>query len=264
MTENTKQLAVVIGGGNGIGEACCRLMAERGWRVAVVDLDRARADLIAGETGGRGYSVDMRSLESVEKLADDIEKDMGPVDSLVVTAAAFQERHAPEEFPMDHYRLVLQVNVEGTFNVNRVFGTRMAKRGKGSIVNTASVVGQRSSPLLAYGPSKAAVINLTQALASQWGHSGVRVNSVSPGSTMTARHKARAQTRYAANINSQMALGRRMEPSEVAEGIEFLASDRASAITGVDLLIDAGWLAASSWGLYGGVPGAVSPSEDQS
>ena len=157
---------------------------------------------------------------------------------------------------MELWRNVMQVNVEGTFNANRVFGARMARRGRGSIVNTASVVGHASSPALAYGPSKAAVLNLTQSLASYWGHAGVRVNSVSPGSTMTARHMARDQRRYATNVDSQMALGRRMQPNEVAEGIEFLASERASAITGADLVIDAGWLAASTWGFYGGVPGA--------
>lgn len=261
MKEATGRLAVVIGGGNGIGEACCRLMVERGWRLAVVDLDKAAADRVASDIGARGYSVDIRSLAAIEKLADEIERDSGPVYSLVVTAAAFQERRAPDETDMDQWRGVLQVNLEGTFNANRVFGSRMVRRGEGSIVNTASVVGHGSSPLHAYGPSKAGVLNLTQSLASYWGHAGVRVNSVSPGSTMTARHKARDHRRYAKNIDSQMALGRRMEPNEVAEGIEFLASDRASAITGTDLLIDAGWMAASMWGFYGGVPGAKSADE---
>lgn len=256
MKDKKTQLAVVIGGGNGIGEACCRLMAERGWRVAVVDLDGAAAERVASEIGGRGYSVDLRSLDAVEKLADDIDRDSGPVQSLVVTAAAFQERYAPDEFPMDQWRTVMQVNVEGTFNANRVFGSRMARRGKGSIVNTASMVGHGSSPLNAYGPSKAAVLNLTKNLASQWGRAGVRVNSVSPGLTLSARLVARGPSRYAKNVESHMALGRPIQPNEVAEGIEFLASDRASAITGSDLLIDAGWLAASTWGFYGGVPGA--------
>lgn len=258
------KLAVVIGGGNGIGEACCQLMRQRGWRVVVVDIDQAAADKVAAEIDGRSYCVDMCSLDAMEQLAADIEKENGPVDSLVVTAASFQERHAPDEFPMEKWRQVMQVNVEGTFNANRAFGQRMVQRGYGSIVNTASTVGHGSSPLLAYGPSKAAVLNLTQSLASQWGHFGVRVNSVSPGSTLTARHMARGPGRYAKNINSQMALGRRMQPNEVAEGIEFLASERASAITGTDILIDAGWLAASTWGFYGGVPGSVSDNEGRS
>jgi NAD(P)-dependent dehydrogenase (short-subunit alcohol dehydrogenase family) len=150
--------------------------------------------------------------------------------------------------------MVMQVNVEGTFNLNRVFGTRMVRERTGSIVNIASTVAHGSSPLHAYGPSKAAIVNLTRGLAGQWGRAGVRVNSVSPGATITPRVAARPPGRYATDLNSQMALGRRVEPNEVAEGVEFLASDRASAITGIDLLIDAGWLTASTWGLYGGVP----------
>lgn len=255
MDQTERKLVVVIGGGNGIGEACCLLMAERGWRVAVVDLDMAAAERVAARIGARAYSVNVSSLEAMENLADDIERDSGPADALVVTAAAFQERHAPEDFPMELWRKVMQVNVEGTFNANRVFGARMAARGRGSIVNTASTAGQGGSPLHAYGPSKAAIIHLTQGLAGQWGHSGVRVNAVSPGSTLTARHAARAASRFAKDVNGQMALNRRIQPSEVAEGIEFLCSDRASAITGVDLLIDAGMMAASTWGFYGGVPG---------
>jgi NAD(P)-dependent dehydrogenase (short-subunit alcohol dehydrogenase family) len=151
---------------------------------------------------------------------------------------------------------VFQLNVESTFNANRVFGGRMARRGSGSIVNTASVTGHISSPLIAYGSSKAALINLTRCLASQWGRSGVRVNSVSPGSVVVERQKARAPGRYAKDITQHMALGRRMQPEEIAETIEFLASDRASGVTGADLVVDAGWLAASGWGLYGGVPGS--------
>ncbi|MFJ1259407.1 SDR family NAD(P)-dependent oxidoreductase [Cupriavidus sp. CuC1] len=255
------RLCVVIGGANGIGAACCRLMSSRGWRVAVVDLDAGAAESLAKEIGGSSYCVDIRSLDSVEQLASDIEREQGPVYSLVVSAAAFQDRYPPDEFPMDLWRSVMQVNVEGTFNVNRAFGRRMVRERKGSIVNIASTVAHGSSPLHAYGPSKAAIVNLTRGLAGQWGRAGVRVNSVSPGATLTPRVTARPLGRYASDVNSQLALGRRVDPMEVAEGVEFLASDRASAITGTDLLIDAGWLTASTWGLYGGVPAIESEAE---
>jgi NAD(P)-dependent dehydrogenase (short-subunit alcohol dehydrogenase family) len=254
MSDSESRLSVVIGGGNGIGAACCHVMAQRGWRVAVADLDGAAAKAVAGEIGGSGYAIDIGNLEALEQLASDIERDQGPVHSLVVCAAAFQERFTPEEFPMDVYRRILRVNIEGTFNANRVFGGRMVKARRGSIVNIGSTVAHGSSPQFAYGPSKAATVNLTKCLASQWGSAGVRVNSVSPGATAVARVLARRAGRYANDLESHMALGRRVEPSEVAESVEFLASDRASAITGVDLLVDAGWLAASTWELYGGVP----------
>lgn len=256
------KLAVILGGGNGIGGECARLMTERGWRVAVGDISEEAAKSVAEQVGGAGYAIDVSDLDALERLAADIERELGPVHTLVVCAAVFQEKYTPEAFPMDVYRRIMQVNVEGTFNANRVFGTRMAKRGGGSIVNVSSVNGHVSSPTHAYGPSKAAVINISRNLAVQWGRSGVRVNSVSPAGTLVPRVLARPPGRYAANIDDHMALGRRIQPIEVAESVEFLASDRASAITGIDLVIDAGLLAANAWSVYGGVPPAMDGADN--
>lgn len=254
------KLAVILGGGNGIGAATARLMKARGWRVAVADLSLPDAQKVADEVGGAAYGIDVSDQAGVEALAAEIEAQHGPVQALVVCAAMFQERYAPEAFPMDLYGKILKVNIEGTFFANRVFGVRMAKRGSGSIVNVASVNAHKSSPTHAYGPTKAAVVNISANLAGQWGRSGVRVNSVSPGATLVARVLARPPGRYAANIEDQIALGRRIQPEEVAEGIEFLASDKASAITGIDLPIDAGSMAANGWSLYGGVPASIAES----
>jgi NAD(P)-dependent dehydrogenase (short-subunit alcohol dehydrogenase family) len=256
MSDAQAKLGVVIGGGNGIGEACCRLMAQRGWRVAVVDLVEQAAQKVAAEIGGRAYVVDISNLAAVEQLATDIEYAQGPTHALVVSAGISQERFTPAELPIDLWHKVIDVNLGGTFNADRTFGTLMARRGRGAIVNIASTASYGSQPLHAYGPAKAAVINMTKNLATQWGRSGVRVNSVSPGATLVARVLARKPGRYAVDIDNQMALGRRIQPSEIAEGVEFLISDRASAITGTDLLIDAGMLAAAGWGIYGGVPPA--------
>ena len=93
---------------------------------------------------------------------------------------------------------------------------------------------------------------MTQSLAGEWGRAGVRVNSVSPGSTLVPRVVARIKA-SGGDPGEHMALGRCIEPMEVAEGIEFLASDRASAITGINLPIDAGWLIGGIWERYGGV-----------
>ena len=254
MAQSNEKLGVVIGGGNGIGESISRVMTNRGWRVVVIDLDAAAATKVAEDIGGIGLTADISDEQALCEVAQRIEKQEGPVEALVVSAAAFQEKHAPEAFPREVWRRIMDVNIEGCFNANQAFGMPMTQRGKGAIVNVASAVGHFSSPLLAYGASKAAVINLTKSLAGQWGRFGVRVNSVSPGATIVPRIAARPPGRYATDIGSQMALGRRVQPDEVAEGVEFLISERASAITGIDLLIDAGWLTASSWGVYGGVP----------
>src|SRR5205085_2339827 len=194
---------------------------------------------------------------AVEALAVRLEADHGPVRGLVVAAGAVQEKFAPDELPMDLWHRVVKVNLEGTFNANRVFAARMARSGQGSIVNIASIAGHTSSPQHAYGPTKAAVLNLTKNFAAQYGRSGVRVNSVSPGAVLVPRVLARPPGRYATDIDAQMALGRRIQPEEIANGVQFLLSDLASAITGTDLLIDAGWAVASSWHLFGGVPGPV-------
>jgi NAD(P)-dependent dehydrogenase (short-subunit alcohol dehydrogenase family) len=163
----------------------------------------------------------------------------------------------PAQLPMEVWERTLHVNLTGTWIANRAFGTRMAERGGGSIVNIASIAAIASMPVHAYGTSKAAVVALSRNLAGEWGRAGVRVNVVSPGSTLVPRVEQRIQSgRYAGNPGEFTALGRMVRPKEVAEAIEFLASDRASAITGVNLVVDAGWDIASTWAQFGGVRGA--------
>jgi NAD(P)-dependent dehydrogenase (short-subunit alcohol dehydrogenase family) len=131
----------------------------------------------------------------------------------------------------------------------------MAERGRGAIVNIASVVGHRSAPLHAYAPAKAAVISMTECLAAEWGRSGVRVNAVSPGYTRTPALQAAIDSgqRDATLLAGSAALGRMVEPEEVANAVVFLASNEAAAITGANLAVDAGWLVSTSWTTYGGV-----------
>ncbi len=254
---NGSPLAVVVGGAHGIGEATCRLMVARGWRVVVVDKDAEAANALGKELGAEARTLDVTQLDEIEALAVDVNANIGPVDALVVSSGAFQATLAPEDIPQAVWDRVLAVNLTGTFRVNTAFGTRMVARGRGSIVNIASVTGSTGAPTHAYAPSKAAVINMSVNLACEWGHAGVRVNSVSPGVTLVKRildrWAAGGGTRATGNAPEDHAtLGRCVEPSEIAEGIVFLASDMASAITGIDLPIDAGWKAASGWEMYGG------------
>jgi NAD(P)-dependent dehydrogenase (short-subunit alcohol dehydrogenase family) len=146
----------------------------------------------------------------------------------------------------------MAVNVRGAYHANRVFGIGMAKRGRGAIVNLASITGLSATPSNIYGSGKAAIINLTKSLAGEFGGRGVRVNSVSPGITLVPRIKERIEqgSRYPDDLNDQMALRRLVEPLEVGEVVEFLASKRASAITGADILVDCGWMAGAMWNAY--------------
>jgi NAD(P)-dependent dehydrogenase (short-subunit alcohol dehydrogenase family) len=254
MERTEKKIAVVVGGGNGIGEACCELMAERGWKVVVADFDLEGAQQVAARINSVAYKIDVRDTKAVEELAATIEKEVGPVEALAIPAGIVQDKFHPEEFPMEQYRNILAVNIEGTFNCCRAFGPYMAKRRKGSIVAIASSTAYIGHQLYAYGPSKAAVINLVRSLAGEWGRSGVRVNSISPGPTVVKRQLKRAPGRYAPDAELHLAMGRRLAPREIAEGVEFLSSDRSSAVTGIDLLMDAGQAAGAGWGFFGGVP----------
>jgi NAD(P)-dependent dehydrogenase (short-subunit alcohol dehydrogenase family) len=249
------RLAVVIGGGNGIGAATARVLVARGWTVAIVDRDLANARAVAEELRGRAWHGDVTDGAIMTGLAREIEATYAPPYGLVVSSGTFQDSTiAAQHTTHEDWERLISVNLDGVFNADRAFGPGMAARGQGAIVNIASTAGLGGSPLHGYGPAKAAVINLTECLAGEWGRAGVRVNAVSPGVTLVPRVRARLQAgaRYRGDPGENMALGRCIEPAEVGETIEFLLSDRASAITGVNIPVDCGWAAIRGWMMYGG------------
>lgn len=248
-------VAVVTGGASGIGAACCRDLAQRAWAVVVADIDEAAAARVASEIGGVAYRVDVGDLQSIEDLAQRVEAAAGPVTALVNSAGVIQVPLPPEDLPLQAWDDVVRVDQRGTYLASMAFGRRMARRGRGAIVNIASIAGMRSMPLHAYAPAKAAVIAMTECLAAEWGRSGVRVNAVSPGYTRTPALQAaidRGQ-RDVTSLEENSALGRMVEPEEIARAVAFLVSDDAAAITGINLPVDAGWLVATSWHTYGGL-----------
>jgi NAD(P)-dependent dehydrogenase (short-subunit alcohol dehydrogenase family) len=249
------RLAVVIGGGNGIGAATARLLAERDWRLAIIDRDLEAARTVAAELHAHAFHGDVTDAAIMHGLARQIETTVAPPHGLVVSSGTFQDSVPPDQTAMEDWDRIMRINLDGVFFANRAFGPGMAARRQGAIVNIASIIGLGGTPLHAYGPTKAAVINLTESLAGEWGRAGVRVNAVSPGVTLVPRVLARRQAggRYRGDPGEHTALGRAVEPVEVAETIEFLLSDRASAITGVNLTVDCGWAAARGWVMYGGV-----------
>jgi len=255
------QVVVVTGGASGIGEACARLFAIRGARVVVADRREVRAAEVASDIGGVAVAVDVARNESVETLATRVEAEVGPTDILVTSAGISQNPVPPENLPLETYDRVVEIDLRGTYLSCLAFGSRMARRGRGSIITIASITGMRSTPLHSYGPAKAAVINLTAGLAAEWGRSGVRVNTVSPGYTLTPllRRAIEQGLRDPAILAENSALGRMVEPDEIARAVAFLASAEASAITGVNLPVDAGWLTAGPWHTYGGVRPARPP-----
>jgi len=247
-------IAVVTGGASGIGEACCRELHARGARVVVLDRD-ARSHAVAQSVGGEARIADVTNDAGLEACAAAIEREIGPVEMLVNSAGIIQVPLRPGELSMQAWDDVVRVNQRGVYFCCRAFGAFMVARRRGAIVNIASVAGMRSLPLHAYTPAKAAVIAITECLAAEWGPAQVRVNAVSPGYTRTPALQGaidRGQRDVRA-LESNAALGRVVEPAEVAHAVAFLVSPEASAITGVNLPVDCGWLVAPSWHSYGGL-----------
>jgi NAD(P)-dependent dehydrogenase (short-subunit alcohol dehydrogenase family) len=248
-------IAVVTGGASGIGAACCRELARRGATVAVLDRNGAAAATVAHACGGRAWAADVADETRIAACVAAIETELGAVEILVNSAGILQAPLPPERLPMTTWDSVVGIDQRGTYVVSVAFGQRMAERRRGSIVNIASVAGMRSMPLHAYAPAKAAVIAITECLAAEWGPAQVRVNAVSPGYTRTPPLQAAIERgeRDVSALAGNAALGRLVEPDEVARVVAFLAGPEASAITGVNLPVDCGWLLAPSWHTYGGL-----------
>lgn len=249
------RIAFVTGGASGIGAATAEMLAAAGARVIVADRKIEPAQAVAQRVSGTALEMDIAQENSVREVVTRVEREIGPVDILVNCAGILQSTLPPDEIPMEQWDRIVDVHLRGTYMVTVALGSQMARRRRGSIVTIASVAGMRSSPLHAYAPAKAALISLTECLAGEWGRSGVRVNAISPGFVPTpAVERGFAHGVLEPGLLAKnSALGRLVDPEEIARAVAFLASDCASAITGINLPVDAGYLLAGSWAAYGGV-----------
>lgn len=246
-------IVLVTGGSRGIGAATATLLAQQGRRVVIADI--APEALTGTQTILWPDGFDVASETDVMSGIADIETAHGPITGLVNAAGVFGKMHPVEHVRMDNWDREINIDLRGTFLVARSVGVRMAKRRHGAIVNVASVAGMTSGPIHAYTAAKAGVIQITQTLAAEWGRAGVRVNAVSPGFTRTAALEAGIasgaldQSRLARNT----AMNRLVEPIEVAHAIAWLLSPASSGVTGINLAVDAGFIAGSTWDAYGGL-----------
>lgn len=241
------RVAVVTGGANGIGAAVSEAFAEDGMRVAIVDIDvdaahRAAAVLDPSGDRVRGFAADVSSTDQVQDMIASVVDAFGRIDALVNNAGSIDPGPSHELSDGDWHRL-LDVHLGGTFRCSRAAFPHLRKNG-GSIVSTASIAARLGfSQRASYCAAKGGILALTRCLAVEWAPYGIRVNAVAPGHTRTelvdrAIEKGfLSEDRLAARIG-RIPLGRMGTPAEIAAGIVFLSSPKASYISGETLYID--------------------------
>jgi NAD(P)-dependent dehydrogenase (short-subunit alcohol dehydrogenase family) len=241
--------AVVAGGGAGIGAATTRILAGAGATVAVVDNDRERADEITAEVAASGGSAvtveaDLRDEGSCGEAVGRAVAELGGID-ILANVAGGMHKHAQwqrmREWTTEAWDNIVHLNLRYVFWSCRAALPAMEARGGGTIVNVTSIAGLFGAPdQSAYGAAKAGLINLTKTLAVECGPSGIRVNAVSPGVTLTPAAQAAMPDDRRQRLSAITPLGELARPEDIARAIFFFASPLSERITGQMLVVDGG------------------------
>jgi NAD(P)-dependent dehydrogenase (short-subunit alcohol dehydrogenase family) len=239
------KVALVTGGGSGIGEACATLFARRGARVLVADRDMGAAERVAKEIGAsaHAFQVDVSDPNACRDMVSEVLDEFGRLDVAVNNAGIGGPQALTGDYPLAGWSDVIGVNLNGVFYSMRAEIPAMLTSGGGSIINMASILGTVGfAQAVAYVTAKHGVLGMTKTAAIEYAPQGIRINSVGPGFIDTPL-LATVEPAVIAGIAALHPLGRMGHAEEVAELVAFLASDKASNITGSYHLVDGGYTA---------------------
>ncbi len=243
MSDFENRVAIVTGAAQGIGRAIAEKLDAGGATVVVADLNAEGASETAGTLQrGQAVEVDVSSPESVDAMVAKVLEDNGKIDVLVNNAAIVP--FVPwEDVDLEHWRKIIDTNLTGTYLCTRAAWKSMREAGYGRIVNIASNTFLAGTPNMnAYVSAKGGVVGFTRALATEVGADGITVNAVAPGLTASDGVLAGPHAEAFDFVQSLQAIPRRGETSDIAPTVAFLASDRASYVTGELLRVNGGML----------------------
>ncbi len=238
---------LITGGSGGIGGATARLFAKNGYRVGVVynsnasAAEKLRNEIIDAGAECEIFKCDISSREEVEKLFYDFHEKLGKVNVLINNAGIAQQKLFVD-ITLEEWNRIFDINVTGVFNMCQCALRDMIDAKCGSIVNVSSMWGITGASCEAhYSATKAAVISLTKSLAKEYGPSNIRVNCVAPG-VIDTKMNAHLDKSAIDDLKEETPLGKIGTPEEAAEAIYFMASEKASFITGQVLTCDGGFI----------------------
>lgn len=241
------RIAAVTGAASGLGKAISQELARAGARIALLDVNQTNLDTVAAEFKSRGETAvavpcDVATDNSVKSAAEAVFKAFGGCDILVNNAGILRPGNL-ETLSIADWDAMMNINLTGYLRCAQAFSRPMMAQGKGSIIHIASIAGsQPQAASGAYSPGKAAICMLSRQMAFEWGAKGIRSNVVSPGLVRTPLSEAFYQTPgVLERREAAMPLGRIATSEDIAEAVAFFASDRASFVTGQEVVVDGGF-----------------------
>jgi 3-oxoacyl-[acyl-carrier protein] reductase len=226
------QNAIVTGGAQGIGLAVAERFVESGAKVAIWDMDADLAAESAKALGGVAVTVDISDWPSVERAMAETEKALGPVSILVNSAGIAGPSHTVDEYPVEAWRQVIDIDLNGTFYTNRAVVPGMKARNYGRIVNIASIAGKEGNPrAAAYSAAKAGVIGLTKSLGKELAEYDIAVNCVTPVTAAT-RILDQVDEAFIEYMRSKIPRGRFIKVEEIAAMVAWMCSEESNFTTG--------------------------------